>query len=192
MDESQSRVPKRLLRILLAGGILAGAWMLADAVFSTHSASAAGIDEIVPAVTETVTTPVISTVVEVTEPAIAPIVAATSTPVTAVIAAVSPVVTPLVAPLATTIELLPLPAALPATTQPSAGLPAPEALPAQLPIRTPASVPSTPAAAATAAFFPIADLGDGGAVTLVNEASPSVANDDLPSFPFFESDTTPD
>ena len=188
MDESQSGVPKRLLRILLAGGILAGAWMLADAVFSTHSASAAGIDEIVPAVTETVTTPLISTVVEVTDPAIAPIVAATSTPVTAVITVIVPVVTPLV----TTVELLPLPTAVQAASQPTAVFTTPDALPAQLPTGTPASVPATPVASASAAFFPIADLGDGGVVTLVNEASPSVANDDLPSFPFFESDTTPD
>jgi hypothetical protein len=137
MDESQSRVPRRLLRILLAGGILAGAWMLADAVFSTHSASAAGIDEIVPAVTETVTTPVISTVVEVTEPAIAPIVAATSTPVTAVIAAVSPVVAPLVVPLVTTIELLPLPTAPQVAAHATARFAAPDALPAPVPIGTP-------------------------------------------------------
>lgn len=103
-------VPKRLLRVLLAGGILATGWLAVDLITSSEPAAAADIRP-VDTLAETVSTvidpvvdpvapvltPVVQTVADIADPVVAPV-ASTLDPVTA------PVVSSVIAPLAPVIQ----------------------------------------------------------------------------------------
>ena len=210
MDEPQAATPKRLLRVLLTAGILAGAWLIADAVLNSHPASAAGIDEVYPVVSDNPTAPAIPPSPEVPAIpvsavpavliAVAPVIE-TAAPVTAI---VTEVVTPVVAPLAPVIDLLPtrvvsdlpvlFPLFSPDATTTTSFVPATTSIPAPagVPAGAPADVPTSPAVPAAAASFPVADLVGRAPVEFGTASIGNAVNDDLPSFPFFESDTTPD
>ena len=98
--------PKRLLRVLLAGGILATGWLAVDLITSSEPAAAADILPI-DSLAETVSTvidpvapvltPVVQTVADIADPVVAPV-ASTLIPVTA------PVVSNVIAPLAPVIQ----------------------------------------------------------------------------------------
>lgn len=99
---------KRLLRILLAAGVVATAWIAVDLLTGSDSASAAepidGLADTVSAIVDPVapivnpvTAPVVETVVDLAEPVVAPVASITA-PVTA------PVVSSVIAPLAPVIQ----------------------------------------------------------------------------------------
>lgn len=100
MDSHRPSVSGRLVRAVLAAGILAGGWLLADAVLTTHPASAAAEIDLLP-VGEAPVSDLVDTVVAAA-PVVAPVLAIVS-PVTdpvvsTVDAALAPVATPILTP----------------------------------------------------------------------------------------------
>ena len=116
MDSASQHSPKRLLRVLIAGGVLAAAWLAVDAITHSEPAAAAQSYDILPNVgssgggvvngllgsTTTLVTNVVTPVTSAVTPVVTPVVTTVTAPVTPVITeVVNPVVTTVVAPVAT-------------------------------------------------------------------------------------------
>lgn len=103
MDVAQSHTSGRLVRALIAGGLLAAAWFVTDSVLSAEPVAAAGSVEIIPGGE----TPIgdlldtMTTVVTVATPIIAPVTSAlepVAATVDAAVAPLAPVTSPVLAP----------------------------------------------------------------------------------------------
>jgi hypothetical protein len=119
--------PKKMLRILLAGGLLAAAWVAVDLVTSADSAAAAPSSDLIPdVVTDTVsavTTPLGAAVAPITTPVAEPVVDTLSSATAPVVAPVASTLAPVIAPIATpvvTSVVKPLEPAVSALTEPLA------------------------------------------------------------------------
>jgi hypothetical protein len=119
--------PKKMLRILLAGGLLAAAWVAVDLVTSADSAAAAPSSDLIPdVVTDTVsavTTPLGAAVAPITTPIAEPVVDTLSSATAPVVAPVASTLAPVIAPIATpvvTSVVKPLEPAVSALTEPLA------------------------------------------------------------------------
>ena len=111
-----ARTPKRLLRILLAGGALAAGFVAIDLLSSSDSASAA---DLVPDTVSSITTPLAPVITPVVSPVIEAI-AETSAPVVAPVAStLAPILTPIVEPVVSSV-IVPLEPAVAALTEPLA------------------------------------------------------------------------
>lgn len=105
MESASQHSPKRLLRLAIAGGILATAWMAVDAITHSEPAAAAETIDLIP-LGDGSTAGVVNGILTPVTTAISPVVTTVTTPVTQVVTpvvttVVTPVVTAVVAPVTT-------------------------------------------------------------------------------------------
>ena len=104
MASATQHGPKRLFRVLIAGGILACAWVTVDAITHCEPAAAASSIDLIPDVgsTTTLITDIVTPVTTAVTPVVTPVVTTVTAPVKPVVTqVVNPVVTTVVAPITT-------------------------------------------------------------------------------------------
>lgn len=210
MDAAEPRTSSRLLRALLAGGVLAAGWFLVDMIVSAQPASAAETVDVVPVIDD-LTSPVLTVLAPVTDPIVHEVIVPVVTPV---LEPLEPVLAPVLDQVVAPVTQVLVPALVPAveTAAPdapvavttteiedvagaSSSLPGVTPLAPAAPTSPVGNPPEQPVAPATTAGSPVLLLGDvaSGTPTTLGSTAHAVAVDvGLPASPTFVSDTTPD